>query len=460
MSKSLVILQVDFDLTRNNRKMSPIRERMELNLMFDILVKGGHLPDGQLADIGILRGKIAAIGLNLPSDAVETVDATGQLVAPPFVDPHFHLDATLSYGLPRINASGTLLEGISLWGELRHIITHEEVAARALSYFDWAVSMGLLAVRTHVDITDDRLVAVESLLAVKKQVAPYLDLQLVAFPQDGYFRSANAVANLKQALDLGVDIVGGIPHFERTMEDGRRSLKALCEIAAERGLLVDIHCDETDDPMSRHIETLADETQRLGMQGRVVGSHLTSMHSMDNYYVSKLIPLIAESGVAAIPNPLINVVLQGRHDTYPKRRGMTRVPELLKAGVLVGYGQDCVLDPWYSLGTADMLDVAFMGLHLAQMTSPADMRQTFTMVTENSAKIMHLDGYGLAVGNIASLVVLEANDPIEAIRLRANRLCVISKGHIVSRSSPRRASLNLFGRPVSVDRRFTLATKG
>ena len=352
------------------------------------------------------------------------------------------------------------MEGISLWGELRQIITHEEVAARALSYFDWAVSMGLLAVRTHVDITDDRLVAVESLLAVKKQVAPYLDLQLVAFPQDGYFRSANAVANLKQALDLGVDIVGGIPHFERTMEDGRRSLKALCEIAAERGLLVDIHCDETDDPMSRHIETLADETQRLGMQGRVVGSHLTSMHSMDNYYVSKLIPLIAESGVAAIPNPLINVVLQGRHDTYPKRRGMTRVPELLKAGVLVGYGQDCVLDPWYSLGTADMLDVAFMGLHLAQMTSPADMRQTFTMVTENSAKIMHLDGYGLAVGNIASLVVLEANDPIEAIRLRANRLCVISKGHIVSRSSPRRASLNLFGRPVSVDRRFTLATKG
>ncbi len=230
--------------------------------------------------------------------------------------------------------------------------------------------MGLLAIRTHVDTCDDRLLAVEALLEVKKQIAPYIHLQLVAFPQDGLYRSPNARENIIRALDLGVDIVGGIPHFERTMSEDMRSVTELCEIAAKRGLMVDLHCDETDDPLSRHIEQLAYETKRLGLQGRVAGSHLTSMHSMDNYYVSKLLPLIAEAGVSAIPNPLINIMLQGRHDTYPKRRGMTRVPEMLKAGIRTGWGQDCVLDPWYSLGTADMLDVAFMGLHVAQMSSP------------------------------------------------------------------------------------------
>ena len=214
-----------------------------------------------------------------------------------------------------------------------------------------------------------------------------------------------------------------------------------------------MHCDETDDPLSRHIEQLAYETQRLGLAGRVAGSHLTSMHSMDNYYVSKLLPLIAEAGVSAIPNPLINIVLQGRHDTYPKRRGMTRVPEMIKAGIRVGFGQDCVLDPWYSLGTADMLDVAFMGLHVAQMTSPADMRRCFDMVTSVNAAIMGLDGYGLEVGRQASLVVLDAGDPIEAIRLRPERLCVIAKGKIVATRQRQDTRLSLPGRPGAVNRR-------
>jgi cytosine deaminase len=313
--------------------------------------------------------------------------------------------------------------------------------------------MGLLAIRTHVDVCDDRLLAVEALLEVKKEVAPYIDLQLVAFPQDGFYRTPNVKANTLRALDLGVDIVGGIPHFERTMEDGRRSVTELCGIAAERGLMVDMHCDETDDPLSRHVEQLAYETQRLGLAGRVAGSHLTSMHSMDNYYVSKLLPLIAESGMAAIPNPLINIVLQGRHDTYPKRRGMTRVPEMLKAGIRVGFGQDCVLDPWYSLGTADMLDVAFMGLHVAQMTSPADMRRCFDIVTTESAAIMGLEDYGLAVGRRASLVVLDAGNPVEAIRLRAERLCVIARGKVVAERPRRETALSLSGRPGSVARR-------
>jgi cytosine deaminase len=425
-------------------------------MAFDILVRQGILPDGATADIGISDGRIAAIGPKLEGEAGRIVEAEGCLVAPPFVDPHFHMDATLSYGIPRINASGTLLEGIALWGELKPLLTHEAVKERALRYCDWAVSMGLLAIRTHVDVCDDRLLAVEALLEVKKEVAPYIDLQLVAFPQDGFYRTPNVKANTLRALDLGVDIVGGIPHFERTMEDGRRSVTELCGIAAERGLMVDMHCDETDDPLSRHVEQLAYETQRLGLAGRVAGSHLTSMHSMDNYYVSKLLPLIAESGMAAIPNPLINIVLQGRHDTYPKRRGMTRVPEMLKAGIRVGFGQDCVLDPWYSLGTADMLDVAFMGLHVAQMTSPADMRRCFDMVTAESAAIMGLEDYGLAVGRRASLVVLDAGNPVEAIRLRAERLCVIARGKVVAERPRRETALSLPGRPGSVSRRHGL----
>jgi cytosine deaminase len=315
--------------------------------------------------------------------------------------------------------------------------------------------MGLLAIRSHVDVCDDRLLAVDALLDVKRTVAPYLDLQLVAFPQDGFYRSPKARENTLRALDRGVDVVGGIPHFERTMEEGRRSVTELCEVAAERGLMVDMHCDETDDPLSRHVEQLAYETKRLGLGGRAVGSHLTSMHSMDNYYVSKLLPLIAEAGLAAIPNPLINIVLQGRHDAYPKRRGMTRVPEMLKAGIRVGFGQDCVLDPWYSLGTADMLDVAFMGLHVAQMTSPADMRRCFDMVTTESAAIMGLTDYGLEVGKTASLVILDAGDPIEAIRLRADRVCVIAKGKVVAEREKRDMTLSLDGRPATVSRRHT-----
>ena len=264
--------------------------------MLDTIIRGANLPDGrQNVDIGISGGKIAAVEPALEGTAGQEIDAKGRLVSPPFVDAHFHMDATLSLGLPRLNQSGTLLEGIALWGELKPHLTHEAIAERALAYCDWAVAKGLLAIRSHVDICDPRLLAVDALLEVKKKVKPYLDLQLVAFPQDGVLRSRGAMDLLKTALDRGVDVVGGIPHFERTMADGAASVRLLCEIAAERGLLVDMHCDETDDPMSRHVETLAYETQRLGLHGRVTGSHLTSMHSMDNYYVSKLIPLMAEA---------------------------------------------------------------------------------------------------------------------------------------------------------------------
>ena len=423
-------------------------------MSLDVLVTGGVLPDGRRADIAIRGDRIVEVAPGIAAEAGRVVEAAGCLVSPPFVDPHFHMDATLSYGTPRVNASGTLLEGIALWGELKAVQTQEEVVARALAYCDWAVSMGLLAIRSHVDTCDDRLTGVEALIEVRERVRPYLDLQLVAFPQDGFYRDPGARANTLRALDMGLDVVGGIPHFERTMEEGRRSGTELCEIAATRGLPVDLHCDETDDPMSRHIEHLAFEAQRLGLGGRATGSHLTSMHSMDNYYVSKLLPLIAEAGVAAIPNPLINIMLQGRHDTFPKRRGLTRVKEMRALGIAVGWGQDCVLDPWYSLGTADMLDVAFMGLHVAQMSSPEDMAACFHMVTAENARIIGLEGYGLAKGCVASLVVLEAGDPVEAVRLRARRRCVISKGRVVAERAAAPVRLSLPGRPAAVERRF------
>ena len=423
-------------------------------MSLDLLLTGGTLPDGSCADIAIAGDRIAGIAPRIEAEAGRAIDLAGCLVAPPFVDPHFHMDATLSYGLPRINASGTLLEGIALWGELKAEMTHDAVVERALSYCDWAVSMGLLAIRSHVDTCDDRLLGVQALLEVREKVRPYLDLQLVAFPQDGFYRDPTARANTLRALDLGVDVVGGIPHFERTMAEGRASVTELCEIAAARDLPVDLHCDETDDPESRHIEQLAYEARRLGLQGRVAGSHLTSMHSMDNYYVSKLLPLIAEAGVSAIPNPLINIVIQGRHDSYPKRRGLTRVPEMRAAGIRVGWGQDCVLDPWYSLGTADMLDVAHMGLHVAQMTSPADMRACFDMVTEVNAAILGLPDYGLRQGALASLVVLEASDPVEALRLRATRRLVVSRGRVVAERAANPMRLTLPDRPQTCDRRF------
>ncbi|MDB5726833.1 MAG: cytosine deaminase [Noviherbaspirillum sp.] len=416
--------------------------------MFDLLLRNCTLADGRSGiDIGVAGGRITAVESSLAGSAGQIIDAAGQLVTAPFVDAHFHMDSTLSYGLPRVNQSGTLLEGISLWGELKPLLAQEALVERALAYCDWAVAKGLLAIRTHVDVCDPRLLAVEALLHVRERVRPYLDLQLVAFPQDGVLRSPGAFGLLERALDMGVDVVGGIPHFERTMAEGAESVRLLCETAAARGLMVDMHCDETDDPLSRHIETLAFHAQRLGLHGRVTGSHLTSMHSMDNYYVSKLIPLMRESGVAAIANPLINITLQGRHDTYPKRRGMTRVPELMAAGVDVAFGHDCVMDPWYGLGSGDMLEVAHMGLHVAQMTGQEGMRACFEAVTATPAKILGIDAYGIAPGCNADLVLLQARDPVEAIRLRATRLAVIRRGRVIASAPPAITSLDLPGRP-------------
>ncbi|USG60938.1 amidohydrolase family protein [Sneathiella marina] len=421
--------------------------------MLDLIVRNARTLAGgdNLVDIGCQGGLIVDISPQIAAEALTEYDAKGYFVSAPFVDSHFHMDATLSYGRPRINESGTLLEGIELWSEVKPLLTAEDLKSRAHALCRWAIAKGNLAIRSHVDICDPSLLAVDALLEVVEEIKPYLDLQLVAFPQDGFYRDPEAESLLLRALDKGVHVVGGIPHFERTMADGGASVTRLCEIAADRGLRVDMHCDESDDPNSRHIETLARETTRLGLTGRVSGSHLTSMHSMDNYYVSKLIPLMQEADIHAIANPLINITIQGRHDTYPKRRGMTRVKELNAAGINVAFGHDCVMDPWYSLGSHDMLEVAAMGLHVAQMTGQKEMKAMYRAVTENGAKALGLENYGLNVGCNADMVVLQAGSDIEALRLRPARLAVIRRGLVIAETPEVRSSLNLGEEACQVD---------
>ena len=421
-------------------------------MMLDLIVRHAALPDGRRGiDIAVRDGRIETLAPAIDAPARREIDAGGCLVTPPFVDSHFHMDSALSYGQPRVNRSGTLLEGIALWGELKPLLTVESIKARARELCRWAIARGTLAIRSHVDVGDPQMLAVKALLDIRAEFKPFIDLQLVAFPQDGYLRLPENRDQMLRALDMGVDVVGGIPHFERTMADGAASVAALCELAAKRGLRVDMHCDESDDPLSRHVESLAFHAQRLGLQGRVTGSHLTSMHSMDNYYASKLIPLIAEAGLHAVANPLINITLQGRHDSYPKRRGLTRVRELMKAGVNVAFGHDCVMDPWYPLGSHDMLEVAHMGLHVAQMTGTDEMRRLFDAVTVNGARALGLEGYGLEPGCFADLVVLQAGDPVEALRLKPARLFVVRRGEVIAETAAVASRLNLAGQSLTVD---------
>jgi cytosine/creatinine deaminase len=421
--------------------------------MLDLVIRRANLPDGRREiDIACQDGRIVEVAANIdaPQAALE-IDAAGCLVTPPFVDSHFHLDSTLSYGRPRVNRSGTLLEGIALWGEFAQTISADDVKERARALCHWAIARGNLAIRSHVDVSNPALIAVRALLELREELKPYLDLQLVAFPQEGYLRNPAARAALAAALDLGVDVVGGIPHFERTMAEGGRSVRMLCELAAERGLPVDLHCDESDDPLSRHIETLAHETVRLGLQARVTGSHLTSMHAMDNDYVSKLLRLMREARVHAVANPLINITLQGRHDAYPKRRGMTRVKEMMDCGINVSFGHDCVLDPWYALGSHDMLEVAHMGLHVAHMTGVDEMRACFDAVTRNGARTLELQSYGIEPGCHADMVVLQASDTIEALRTHPARLHVIRRGRVIASTPKTHATLTLGEQHIEVD---------
>ena len=389
----------------------------------------------EIVDVAIANGKIAAIAPHLPGVARQELDAQQQLVSPPFVESHIHLDSALTAGQPRWNQSGTLFEGIEIWRDRKQSLTVEDVKQRAIATLQQQALQGVLFVRTHADVSETSLTALQALLEVREAVKDWMTLQVVAFPQDGVYGGPDNETLLEQALKLGADAVGGIPHYELTREDGVRSVHRIFELAQQYDRLIDIHCDEIDDDQSRFLEVVAACAIRTGLGPRVTASHTTAFGSYNNAYAYKLMGFLQRAQLNFIANPLINITLQGRTDTYPKRRGVTRVKELWQQGLNVSLGHDCVQDPWYSLGTGNMLDVAFMAVHVCQMTGMAEIEACYDMVTWQGAKTLHLaEQYGVEVGNPANLIVLEASDRFDAIRRRATVRYVISQGQLIAQT--------------------------
>jgi len=409
----------------------------------DLIIRNARLKgQDNLKDIGVNGDRIVAIRDKIEEKGTTEIDAAGNLVTPPFVDPHIHLDAVLTVGDPQYNMSGTLLEGIEIWSKRKAKLTFDDIKKRAIEAIKWEVAQGTLKIRTHVDVCDPSLVALEAMVEVKNEVKGLADLQIVAFPQEGIVSYPNGKELMRKALEKGADIVGGIPHYEWSREDGIESLDIVFELAKEFDKDIDVHIDETDDDHSRFTEYLASKTLKEGYQGRVTASHTTAMHSYNNAYAFKLVGLLKKAGVNVITNPLDNIALQGRFDTYPKRRGLTRVKELLEAGVNVGIGHDSILDPWYPLGRGNMLQVAFMCLNVTHMTGYNEMLKIFDAITVNSAKIFRLKDYGIREGNRADIVVLNAPSEIEAIRLMAEALYVIKDGKVVANTQPASSTVN------------------
>lgn len=393
----------------------------------------------KLVDIGIENGRIAQIQEEKIRERSEEeeIDAQGRLVTSPFVDPHTHLDTALTVGEPRANVTGTLLEGIEIWAERKAKLTVDDVKRRAAETIRWQVAKGTLAIRSHVDICDPNQTALKALLELKREYADLVDLQLVAFPQMGIISYPNGEELMVKALEAGADVVGGIPHYEWTREDGVREVELLFELAKRFGRDIDAHIDETDDEQSRFTEVLAARTIKEDYSGRVSASHTTAMGSYNGAYAFKLMRLLSSARVNVITNPLANSVLQGRFDSYPKRRGLTRVKELLEAGVNVCIGHDSIMDPVYPFGVGDMLQAAFVMSHMCQMTAYAEVLKTFDMVTVNSARALRIGGdYGVEVGKKADLVVLDAYSELDALRLIPSRLYVVKSGRIVARTTP------------------------
>jgi cytosine deaminase len=391
-------------------------------------------PDSlESVDIAIQGGKIAAIAPELEATALQELDVQDQLVSPPFVESHIHLDSALTAGEPHWNQSGTLFEGIEIWRERKQSLTLEDVKQRAIATLKQQAMQGALFVRSHADVSEASLTALQALLEVREEVKDWITLQVVAFPQDGIYGGPKNEALMEEALKLGVDVVGGIPHYELTREDGVRSVQRVFQWAQQYDRLIDVHCDEIDDDQSRFLEVVAACAIRTGLGARVTASHTTAFGSYNNAYAYKLMGFLQRAQLNFIANPLINITLQGRTDTYPKRRGMTRVKELWQQGLNVSLGHDCVQDPWYSLGTGNMLDVAFMAVHVCQMTGMAEIDACYDMVTWHGAKTLHLgDQYGVDVGKPANLIVLNASDRYDAIRRRAGIRYVISRGKLLA----------------------------
>lgn len=408
----------------------------------DLLVRNARLSSGQLVDLAIDEGTFRRIGPSLDLDAGREIDAGGRLVTPPLVDSHVHLDAALTVGDPAYNASGTLGEGIQIWGERKERLTKEDVKRRAAQAIKWEVAQGTLFIRSHVDVCDPDLTALRALIELRDEVQDICELQLVAFPQDGIYSSPEVPDLMDKALSLGADVVGGIPHYEFTRELGERDVHLAFELARKHNCPIDCHTDETDDPNSRFTEIMAANAIRDGLRGRVTASHCTAMHSYDNAYASKLVGLLARSGINVVANPFDNIILQGRADTYPKRRGMTRVKELLAAEVNVSLGHDSIMDPWYPLGRGDMMGAASMALHVLQMSGKDEIDEIFTLVADRASRTLGIgDRYGIEEGKPADLVIFDAPDCYEALRLNPARLYVVKNGVVVANTEPARARI-------------------
>jgi cytosine deaminase len=411
-------------------------------MRYDLVIRHARLHRRQEpVDIAIKDGLFVKIASDLSSyEATRTLDADGRLVVPPFIDSHVHLDAVLTVGQPRYNASGTLLEGIQIWSERKPALTHEDVKRRALEVVRWEVAQGTLHIRSHVDVCDPSLTALRALLEVREEVRDICDLQLVAFPQDGILSFPNGRELMRKAIELGCDLVGGIPHYEWTRDMGVEDVHYAFALAKEFNRDIDCHCDETDDPLSRFTEVMAADTIEQGWHGRVTTSHCTAMHSYDNAYAFKLIRLLARAQVNVVANPFDNVVLQGRFDTYPKRRGIARVKELLAAGVNVALGHDSIMDPWFPLGRGDMLAAAQLALFLCHMSGHEEINDVLDLITANAARTLRLqDRYGIEEGKPADFLVLDAPSTFEALRLLPARLYVFKGGRQVAHTTPARS---------------------
>ncbi len=430
--------------------------------MIDLVVRGARLagqPGGALSDLLVDRGRFAEIrpspardaaagqGADLPP-ARTVIDAGGAFATPPYVEPHVHLDATLTAGEPRWNASGTLWEGIACWAERKTMLSRSDVIDRATEVLRWQVANGVLHVRSHVDVTDPGLVALDALAEVADQVRDVIGLQLVAFPQEGICSFPGGERLIADAAARGATVIGAIPHFEDTREDGVRSLQIAADIAVRRGLMVDAHCDEIDDEQSRFAEVLATLAARSGLREKATASHTTAMGSYNSAYALKLERILVRSGINLVSNPLVNLHLQGRLDDYPKRRGLTRVKEMLAAGINVAFGHDDIMDPWYPLGTGNPVQVAFVGAHATQLTAPAEIAECFAMVTDRAAAVLGLgDQYGIVPGRPASFLLLPASGPFDVVRRQVRPSHVVAHGHVVASTPASVTTLRWPGRP-------------
>lgn len=425
-----------------------------------ILIRNARLRSGELTDILIENGVFSAIRPGIVvGEQVDVIDAAGNMVTAPFCDPHLHLDATLSVGKPRFNMSGTLMEGIQVWGERMGTLTKEVVKRNAIDVVEWEVANGSMFLRTHVDATEPTGVVLEALLEVKDEVKDIADLQVVAFPQECIFSFPGHDRMVEKALQMGCDVVGGLPYFELSPEDGLRSVKYVFDLAEKYGRMIDIHCDENTDDQSRYVEAMARETIVRGMEGRVTASHTTAMHNYDNDYAAKVIGNIRRAQMNMITNPYANSCLQNRRETYPRHRGHTRVDELLEAGVNVCIGSDDIMDPWFPMGKGSPLAAAGLLMCYAHLSGYKQISQLVDMISVNSAKTMMIEGYGIAEGNPANLVILDAETDFDAVRLTAEALYVIRKGEIISQTKPAQRTVKTEKRAKNIDFKVTEENK-